>query len=621
MFRSISRRQRRIILGTLLTMTIALAYAAFVWAVEPFTDTQLSIVDRLYSDRDANENIVVAEIDDASLTALEDEGRFEEWSRAIHADAVQNLSDAGARVIAFDLLFIEPAEGDDEFAAAMRDAGNVVLSVAGENAIPPEDEGPLVFGQVLEPTDELGRQAAALGHVNFPADGDGTVRRVPVAIQTTDEETHPALSLAGLLAIFGQPTPDLSGSGNVDAAEREIPVDDRKRMQINYGGEPERFETISYSDIVSGDFDPELVRNKTVLIGVTFTGAGDIHRAPNAAGGLIPGIFLQAGALDTMLSGEFLENESVLESLLIFIVLAAILAFFLPREPIWVGTTLAVALILGHEVVGFFLFDQGTVINFVWAPVGLALVYVSGLGQRIWFEREHRREVNDLFGRYVSPQIASAIIARADQGSLETEGEEREVSVLFADLRGFTTLSEQLPPETMMRILNECFEVIVDRINAHGGTVTKFGGDAIMAIWNAPQDQPDHAASACLAAAESLTSLEPFYSTAELQGAKFGFGVNSGKAVAGNLGSRGRSEYTLIGDAVNVASRLCGAAEGGECWIGERTHELAGGRVPVEKLPPVMVKGKAEPIQAYRIISEKAVAPAVDAVAAVAPAD
>jgi adenylate cyclase len=595
---------------------VAGLYAVFVWAVEPFTDTQLSIVDRLYSDRDANSNIVVAEIDDASLEEL---GRFEDWSREEHAAAVDNLSAAGARVIVFDLLFIEPAEGDDELARAIAEAGSVVLSVAGENAIAVDDEGPLVFGQTLEPNDKLGDRAEALGHVNFPADGDGTVRRVPIAIQSGDGDVHPALSLATLLAIFGQPTPDLSGSSDVTAAEREIPVDDRMRMQINYGGEPDRFTTISYADLVNDDFDPEDVRNKAVLIGVTFTGAGDVHRAPNNAGGLIPGIFLQASALDTMLSGDFLENESVVESLLIFLGLAAILAFFLPREPIWVGSALAVVLILGHEVVGFFLFDQGTVVNFVWAPVGLALVYVTGLGQRIWFEREHRREVNELFGRYVSPQIASAIIARADQGSLETEGEEREVSVLFADLRGFTTLSEQLPPETMMRILNQCFEVIVDRINAHGGTVTKFGGDAIMAIWNAPQDQPDHGALACLAASESLARLEPFYSTAELQGAKFGFGVNSGKAVAGNLGSKGRSEYTLIGDAVNVASRLCGAAEGGECWIGERTHELAGDRIRVEKLPPLTLKGKAEPVQAYRLLNVQEAAQELGAVAAPEP--
>ncbi|HET9199932.1 MAG TPA: adenylate/guanylate cyclase domain-containing protein [Dehalococcoidia bacterium] len=617
MFRSISRRQRRILFGTLLCLVVAVLYSAFVWVIEPFTDTQLSIVDRLYSDRDANSNIVVAEIDDASLEEL---GRFEEWSREEHAAAVDNLSEAGARAIVFDLLFIEPAPGDEELARAIGDAGNVVLSVAGENPIDVERDGPLVFGQTLEPNDSLSDRAAAVGHVNFPADGDGTVRRVPIAIQSPDGETESALSLATLLAIFGQPTPDLSGTSDVTAAEREIPVDDRKRMQINYGGEPDRFTTISYADLVNDDFEPDAVRNKAVLIGVTFTGAGDVHRAPNSAGGLIPGIFLQASALDTMLSGDFLENESVAESLLIFLGLAAILAFFLPREPIWVGTTLAVALILGHEVVGFFLFDQGTVVNFVWAPVGLALVYVTGLGQRIWFEREHRREVNELFGRYVSPQIASAIIARADQGSLETEGEEREVSVLFADLRGFTTLSEQLPPETMMRILNQCFEVIVERINAYGGIVTKFGGDAIMAIWNAPQDQPDHAASACLAASESLTRLEPFYSTSELQGAKFGFGVNTGKAVAGNLGSRGRSEYTLIGDAVNVASRLCGAAEGGECWIGERTHELAGTRINVEKLPPLTLKGKAEPVQAYRILGAKEPEPAPDPVPAPAPA-
>ena len=155
----------------------------------------------------------------------------------------------------------------------------------------------------------------------------------------------------------------------------------------------------------------------------------------------------------------------------------------------------------------------------------------------------------------------------------------------------------------MMNILNKCFATIVDRINSHGGTVTKFGGDAVMAIWNAPQEQPDHAAEACRAVWESLQGLEDIYGEhPEIGESRFGFGINTGMAVAGNLGGRGRSQYTLIGDAVNTASRLCSSAEGGEAWIGGRTYELAGNAVETESLPPLTVKGKTELVTAFKLV-------------------
>jgi class 3 adenylate cyclase/CHASE2 domain-containing sensor protein len=599
----LSRRQRRILYGTLITGAIALAYSAFVWFSEPFTDQQLSITDRLLTERDASDNVVVAAIDD---DALERYGRFGDWSRELHADAIENLSSSGARVIAYDLLFVQPAEGDEALAEAISGSGGrVVLAVAGDEPAPEQDqEGTLLFGTILRPAEVLSAATEIAGHVNFPADADGIVRRVPLQVSTAEGDSNVSLAYAAFLRVFGQPVPESIPAGDeVEAVERTIPVDEQAQMVINYAGGAEAFTTLSYADVIDDDFDPELVRNKTVLVGVTYTGAGDVHRAPNVVGGLTPGIYLQANALNTLLQGRFIDELSTTQSLLIFLSLVAVLAFGLPRWPIWVGTVVTLAVVIGHEVVGFYLFDQGTVLNFVWAPLGLGLVYVSALAQRIWFEREHRREVNDLFGRYVSPQIASAIIDKADRGQLETGGELREVTVLFADLRNFTGLSEQLPPETMLGLLNECYEVIVERITENGGIVTRFGGDAVMAIWNAPQDQPGHALSACRAAWESLRILEPIYAgSPELAGSRFGFGINSGPAVVGNLGAAGRSEYTVIGDTANVASRICGAAEGGQAWIGAYTRELAGDDIEAEALPPMTVKGKSEPVLAHRLI-------------------
>ena len=553
-----SQRQRRILYGTLLCIVLACLYGIFVLLVEPFTGTQNAITDRLLPGREGNPNVVVAAIDDASLDSY---GAFGEWSRGLHADAVENLTSAGARVIAFDLLLIEDdPEGDPALAAAIEESGRVVLAVAGNDPAARQDDGPLVFQSLLTPVEEIADAGAPTGHVNFPADADGIVRRVPLVIDDDQGEDHLALSLAAFLHLFGQPAPTEVTGDSIEVVERSIPVDDRARMLINFAGGAEAFNTMSYGDVIAGDFDPELVRNKTVFVGVTFTGAGDVHRAPNVAGGLTPGVYLQANALDTMLEGRFLEEVSPPTNVLVFIALAAILALVLPRAPVWVGAAAAIGLVGAHEIVGFFLFDRGTVINFVWTPVGLGLVFIAALGHRAWLEREHRDSVSALFGRYVSPQIATALIERADRGQLDTEGELREVSVIFADLRNFTALSEVVPPHDMMNILNRCFATIVDRINAHGGTVTKFGGDAVMAIWNAPEEQPDHAAEACRAVWESLQGLEDIYGEhPEIGESRFGFGINTGMAVAGNLGGRGRSEYTLIGDAVNTASASAAA--------------------------------------------------------------
>ena len=243
-------------------------------------------------------------------------------------------------------------------------------------------------------------------------------------------------------------------------------------------------------------------------------------------------------------------------------------------------------------------------LNVLYPLLVLVLIGVSNILYMLVMEQSDKRFVKELFGRYVSPQIAKDIVSLADMGKLDLGGEEKEVTVLFADIRNFTQISEQLSPEATVTMLNKYLPAVVDVVSQNGGIINKFGGDNVMAIWNAPQSQPEHAELAIKSAWEIQQRLAVLnQGEPQLPLVQFGIGINTGKALAGNVGSIGRVEYTVIGDTINLASRICSATPGGEIWIGQDTYCQAMDSVEVEKLESQTFKGKTEPIIVYRVMS------------------
>jgi adenylate cyclase len=582
--------------------------------VQPFYSINLWVSDQLFVSQPPSPNIVIAGIDDATLATY---GLWAEWPRSLHAQAIDNLSQAGAKVIAYDVIFTDTSSDDEMLATAIANAGNVVLADVGTQPVS-QGGGEVAYTDFLMPAAPLKEAANSTGHANVVPDGDGTVRRIPLIIKSTSGQVYPSLTLAALYRQFGLPLPQdyPLENGSVYLVMRNVPVDSSFNLRVNFGADNGQRPYILYRDIISGNFDPSLVENKIVLIGMTATGELDVFAVP-ASAGKIPGVYIHAGAMDTILTQRFLRDPNPAIPPLIMLALVAISALALPRlgtrhwTDIAKGLGLTIGLFIAVLIGGFIAFDRGYVLNLLYPLLLLPAAYVANIVYIVVTEQRDKRFVKELFGRYISPQIAQEIVSRADAGDLQLGGEQREVSVFFADIRGFTTISEQLSPEGVMQMLNSYLSVIADAVVENDGIVNKFVGDNIMAVWNAPQSQPNHALLAVKAAWEAQLRL------AELRQkdnrpipVQFGIGVNTGVAVAGNVGSAGRSEYTVIGDSVNTASRICSSTPGNQVRIGAETYNQAKNYLEAEQLEPQQVKGKAVPIVMYRVISLRSANPA-----------
>jgi len=581
--------------------------------VQPFYSINLWLSDQLFTSQPPSPNIVIAGIDDNTFEAY---GRWAEWPRSLHAQAIDNLSQAGAKVIGFDVIFTDSSPDDEMLATAMAEADNVVLAAVGTQLVS-QAGAEITYDNFLLPIASLEQAASSIGHANVVPDGDGTVRRLPLIVKSSSEQVYPSLTLAVLYTLFSMPLPQeyLLENGTVNLLARDVPVDTSYCLRIDFSADNEKRPYVSYGDVISGNFDSSLVKNKIVLIGMTATGEPDTWAIPTSAS-KVPGVFIHAAAMDTILTERFLTRPGNIIMLMIMLLLVGITAFALPRCGTWYWTDVAKGagitggLFVAYLVASFFAFDRGYILGLFYPLLLLPVVYVGNILYMVVSEQSDKRFVKELFGRYISPQIAKVIVSQADAGELRLGGEQREVSVLFADIRNFTQISEQSSPEAIVKMLNTYLSAVADAVIQHDGIVNKFGGDNIMAVWNAPQSQPEHALLAVKAAWQAQQKV------AELQQSdsrplpvQFGIGINTGIALAGNIGSVGRTEYTVIGDSINIASRICSSAPGGEVWIGAETYNQTKDYIETEELEPQKLKGKAAPITVYRVTAWRPVTP------------
>jgi adenylate cyclase len=278
-------------------------------------------------------------------------------------------------------------------------------------------------------------------------------------------------------------------------------------------------------------------------------------------------------------------------------------SFIVLRFRVLYATLFCTAIFVAYLLISFTTFDRGLMLNMVYPPLAIVGSFVVVNLHNIASERTEKGQIKKTFGRYISTPVVNEILKTMDKGGLKMGGEQREVTVMFADVRGFTSLSEGIQPEELVRVLNIYLSAVIKSVLKYGGTVNKFGGDNIMVIWNVPMPCDNHALMATKAAMEVQRAIKELQdSDTTLTRMEFSIGINTGKAVAGNLGSEDRVEYSVVGDAVNVAARLTAAAEGGKVWIGFGTYELIKDQITVEQLEPLLLKGKRGPVRAYEVI-------------------
>lgn len=401
-----SRRQMRFLHHTLLLLGVGGIFTLIFTLIQPFHSTNLWLSDQLFISKLPSPNIVIVGIDDDTFETY---GTWASWPRSLHVQAINNLSNAGAKVIGFDILFTDRAPDDEVMAAAMKSAGNIVLSLVGSEYQSSSDSK-ITYTHILSPVSPLEQASVNIGHANLSPDPDGTVRRLPLVITNSNGQTYPAFSLAVLQALFAEPPPQEYSrqDGVLHLLDRDIPVDTRYRFRINFTSEDQSRPYISYRDVINGDFDPLAVENKIVLIGMTATGELDKWTVPISAD-KTSGVFVHAAAIDNILRHQFLTEVGVGTNLMIMLLLVGITGFTLPRLGLRWGGVIVGALFTGYLVASFLTFENGYILNILYPLLLLPIIYVSG----ILYENATTVIENAKLHQKVSDGYKSTIIALA----------------------------------------------------------------------------------------------------------------------------------------------------------------------------------------------------------------
>ncbi len=552
-----------------------------------------------------SDSIVIVGIDDTSLEKL---GHFPSWPRSYHAELIQILTEAGARVIAFDFLFAEPTPDDEALAAAIKEADKVILPVIGmtmgaDFLVKRRLTQPSGF---IRPTDILEQEAVALGHANVFPDADGVVRRIPVVLGEGGD-AEPALALAAVAKYLRRP--EVLESPIMDNllpfAGRQIPVVRDRSLLINYidslheASGLAHFQLIPFVDVIDGKTDLNVFKDKMVLIGATASGLGDTFWTPV---GEMPGVEIHAVAMHTILNGNFLKPIHSAVSIASILVLSLLSGLLALRFKLLQAIPLTSLLLVAYFLVAFTLFDSGLVLNMLYPPLAIVVTFAGVNLYNVTVERAEKGKIAEMFGRYASPAVADKILKTLADGELKLGGEEQDVTVAFADVCGFTGISEKMPPGKLVEALNTYLSIIIKIVHENDGMINKFGGDSVMAVWNAPLPNATHALQATRAAVTIQRAIAVLHAEEEdLPALEFRIAINTGKAVAGNMGSKERMEYSVIGDTVNTVAHLASLVPGSRIWIGAETFELVKDYVRAKPLLPLVIKGKREQIQAYEI--------------------
>lgn len=458
---------------------------------------------------------------------------------------------------------------------------------------------------------QLSEAAENSGYFNAFPDSDGAIRWAPLVIKFRDSY-YSSLALSLLIQYQDWPMCVLSlgefGVQGIRIDKIEVPTDDTGRMLVNYLGPPKTFPHYSIVDIIEGRISPDRFRGKIVIVGATATGIYDLRVTPFSA--VYPGVEIHATIIDNILHQNFLKQSWWIKFLdvLSIIIVGLVMGLLIPRLKAIQGILISLLFIGAFIIVNIFLFSRFNIwLNLIYPVLTMLAVYLGITVYRYITEEREKKKIRNAFQYYLTPSVISEMLK--DPSKLKLGGDKKQLTVLFSDIRGFTTISEQLSPEELVHLLNEYLTAMTDLVFKYDGLLDKYMGDAIMAVYGAPLDQPDHALRACRTALEMLQVLKKLQIEWSAEGRPFmniGVGVNTGDMVVGNMGSQMRFDYTVMGDSVNLGSRLEGINKeyGTNIVISEFTYSIVKDNLYCRELDAVRVKGKKLPVKIYELLCE-----------------
>lgn len=549
-------------------------------------------------------NIAIVEIDEKSLEEL---GPFQSWPRTYMADAISILnSDKNVKpaAIGVDIMYFgnTTQEADNALVEACKKIDNVVMGnlINFGSALVTDSEGNFYMNnshieKFEEPYEELNK-VVTTGHLNTKIDDDGIVRKSINYIELPNKNKINSFAFE----VYKKFAENTGREINYN-----VLTDENSELYIPYSGKPGGYsDGFSFVDILNGEINPDIFEDKIVLIGPYAVGLMDNYITAIDHNEQMYGVEIHANIIDTLIKENFKTYvPKWVQSILVGIIVFLVLNIF-EKASIKKSSVLLVVFISGYWIYTCLLYHiAGKISDVLCIPIFIGVIYIAFIIKRYLKAILEKRRVENTFKRYVAPQVVDTII-KGGMDNIELGGKKTDIACLFVDIRGFTTMSEELSPEEVVGILNEYLTLTSSCIFKNNGTLDKFIGDATMAIFNAPLSLDDYIFKAVKTAwdiaegSEELSRklLDKFGKTIS-----FGIGVNCGAAVVGNIGTQKRMDYTAIGDTVNTAARLESNAKPGQILISESVYNALKGRIEAESIGEIKLKGKSNSIEVFEV--------------------
>lgn len=544
--------------------------------------------------------IRIIKIDDKTMNEL---GDISTWDRSVYTKLLEALNvseEIAPAVVGFDILLSSEKDEktDKEFSEVCKKYNNVVCgySYVFSKELQEDENGVLLENSMtvkdkVLPYKEL-RESVEIGFVNALMDNDDSfIRSSFLSFNESEEVTAKSFS-AQVYEKY------MKSQG----LEVTYPTD-KSVMDFRYSGKPGDYENVSLIDVLNGNVPASAFDDCIVLVGAYAAGMMDSYFVPVDRSSQMFGVEIHANVIEAIIEGKALENVNKIVDALISAVIIALITFLCWNLSVAKTIFICVATAILKLVAGFVLFNQGFMTNVLSVPVLAVVVAIIYVAVHYYKARMAKKSIEKAFSKYVAPQVVEEI-AKDGTYELKLGGENRDIAVMFVDIRGFTSLSESLEPEQVVDILNGYLELTTRCIFRHGGTLDKFVGDATMAVFNSPFDTEDYIYKAILTAWDIVkggSKIEKEFIDKFGKKVGFGVGVNCGPAVVGNIGCEFRMDYTAIGDTVNTAARLESNAPRGNVYISQAVRDALGDRITVEDVGEIPLKGKSNGIFVYTV--------------------